>query len=72
MDNNTNNIDKYISLEEFSNICGKSQSTIKKRIHTIPRIEENNGTYLVLRGTRYPVNLRRFKANDFEKNAINY
>lgn len=61
-------VNQYITLEEFQHNSGMAISTIKKNIAKIPGIEKiGKDNYRVLRGTRYPANLRRFKSNNFGK-----
>jgi hypothetical protein len=62
----SNDIANYKTLEEFSKICGKSVSTIKKRYREIPVIEKRGTEYWVLKGTRYPCAVRRYKIPDSE------
>ena len=58
---------KYISLEDFHNISNISLNTIKRNVERIPGIEKEKESFRVLRGTRYPANMRRFKSNEFAR-----
>lgn len=66
-DNKNTSSKKYISLEDFHNISNISLNTIKKNIERIPGIEKEKESFKVLRGTRYPANMRRFKSNEFAR-----
>ena len=56
----------FITLENFSQLVNKSQSTIIKRYKEIPLIVLENGYYKVLKGTRYPAK-KNFKADDYSE-----
>ena len=53
---------KYVSLEEFEKISGVKIQTIKKRASEIPGLELKNNR--VLKGTRYPFPIGKYKAKD--------
>ena len=55
---------QYIPFDEFVNIAGVKERTIKKRRGDIPGLTYENNQFLVLRGTRYPCDLHRYKIND--------
>ena len=57
----------YITLDEFSKKCGIKSQTIKKRYEEIPGIQKSGNTYLVLEGTRYPVDKRKVKPKTREE-----
>lgn len=59
----------YISLEEFSEICGVRPTTIKKRYLEIPGVIRTGNTYQVIEGTRYPVDKRTIRAKNREEKA---
>lgn len=50
----TSELLKYITLDEFADICRKKPATIKRRADEIPGVVCTNDGYRVLIGTRYP------------------
>jgi hypothetical protein len=55
---------EYITLDEFSKLCGISCNTIKRKYKEIPGIEKVETEYRVQKGTRYPCSIRRYKIPD--------
>lgn len=55
---------EYITLEEFSKMCGKKETTIIKKYKEIPIIKKEKGEYKVLKGTRYPCYIKRYSIKD--------
>ena len=60
----TNEVVRYISLEEFVKKSGVKESTIKKRYKDIPGITKEGNSFTILSGTRYPCDKRRIKPKD--------
>ena len=63
---------RFISIEEFSEICGEKVNTIKKRYKEIPGIVKTGNTYQVQEGTRYPVDKRRIRIRTGGREAKAY
>ena len=57
---------QYISLEQFSKLIGKTESTIKRRRTEIPGVEYVDGVWEVLEGTRFPFKIRSCSITDDE------
>ena len=60
----TNEVVRYISMEEFAKTSGVKESTIKKRYQDIPGITKEGISFTILSGTRYPCDKRRIKPKD--------
>ena len=54
-------MNEHITIEEFVNIAGVKESTIKKRKNSIPGLKYENDKFIILSGTRYPCDLHRYK-----------
>ena len=54
-------MNEHITIEEFVNIAGVKESTIKKRKNSIPGLKYENDKFIILSGTRYPCDLHRDK-----------
>ena len=54
-------MNEHITIEEFANIAGVKESTIKKRKNSIPGLKYENNEFIILSGTRYPCDLHRYK-----------
>lgn len=63
---------EYISLEDFSKICGISIKQIKKRYQEIPGIIYIDNSFKVLIGTKYPYSMRGIKKQSLDKNNRKY
>lgn len=57
----------YITLDEFSRISGVKEETVKRKYKEIPGITKSGNTYLVLEGTRYPVDRRTIRPKTREE-----
>ena len=55
---------RYVKLDMFLAIAGKSESTIYRRRKEIPGFSYEDGHYIILEGTRYPCDLHRYKKQD--------
>lgn len=53
-----------IAIEEFVNIAGVKEATIMKKKNSIPGLKYQDGKFTILRGTRYPCDVHRYKLND--------
>ena len=53
-----------ISIEEFVNIAGVKEATIRKKKNSIPGLKCENGKFTILSGTRYPCDVHRYKLNN--------
>ena len=60
----TNEVVRYISMEEFAKKVGVKEETVKKRYQEIPGITKEGNTFTILSGTRYPCDKRRIKPKD--------
>ena len=60
----TNEVVRYISMEEFVKKVGVKEETVKKRYQEIPGITKEGNTFTILSGTRYPCDKRRIKPKD--------
>ena len=54
----------YIPLEKFAKMVDKSETTILKRRNEIPGIKNDGGSWVVLKGTRYPFKINSCKIED--------
>ncbi len=61
MDNNK------ISIEEFLNIAGVKEKTIIKNKDKIPGLTYVDGKFDIIKGTRYPCDLHRYKMRNSEE-----
>ena len=57
--------EERITIEEFVELAGVKERTIRKNKDKIPGLSYNNGNYDILKGTRYPFNLRSAKLKDY-------
>lgn len=48
----------YIELDEFLRICNIKKPTFLRRYKDIPGVEEKDGSFKILEGTRFPYNMR--------------
>ena len=55
---------RYVDIETFLPVAGKSETTIYRRRKEIPGLLYEDGTYIILEGTRYPCDLHRYKIED--------
>ncbi len=53
-----------IDVMEFAQIANVKISTIKKNAKRIPGLSYKNGTFEILKGTRYPGDFHRYKMKD--------
>lgn len=60
----TNEVVRYINMEEFAKKSGVKESTIKKRYKDIPGISKEGSSFTILSGTRYPCDKRRINPKD--------
>ena len=60
----TNEVVRYIGMEEFAKKVGVKEETVKKRYLEIPGITKEGNTFTILSGTRYPCDKRRIKLKD--------
>lgn len=54
----------YIPLEKFAKMVGKNETTILRRRNEIPGIKNDGGSWVVLKGTRYPFKINSCKIED--------
>ncbi|MDP3445199.1 MAG: hypothetical protein Q8T08_20250, partial [Ignavibacteria bacterium] len=50
-----------ISINEFLKIVNVKEETIRKNRHKIPGLTWSEGNYDIIKGTRYPADLHRYK-----------
>ena len=55
---------EYIELDDFVNISGVKEATIKKNYKRIPGFQKTDAGFRILSGTRYPFNLRNTNLDD--------
>lgn len=55
---------EYIELDDFVNISGVKETTIKKNYKRIPGFQKTEIGFRILSGTRYPFNLRNTNLDD--------
>ena len=66
----TKNIQKpvnYISFEEFVELSGVKEETVKRNYKKIPGVTKNDYGYQVLSGSRYPFDAHRYKLDTYTK-----
>ena len=51
----------YIPLEKFAKMVDKNETTILRRRNEIPGIKNDGGSWVVLKGTRYPFKINSCK-----------
>lgn len=54
---------RYITVEEFLNNANITEKTFLKKYKNIPGVTFEEGKFLILKGTRYPYNMRHNKPN---------
>lgn len=55
---------QLIDIAQFLEIAGVKENTVRKNKDKIPGLTYESGEFTILRGTRYPYNLRSAKLND--------
>lgn len=50
-----------VSIEDFLQIAGVKISTVKKNKDKIPGLTYANGKFDIIKGTRYPIDIHRYK-----------
>ena len=53
-----------IDIQTFLELAGVKEETVKKNKNNIPGLTYESGVYCILKGTRYPYNIRSAKLRD--------
>ena len=53
-----------IDIHMFLELAGVKEETVKRNKNNIPGLKYESGVYCILKGTRYPYNLRSAKLRD--------
>lgn len=62
---------QLVSIEEFASISHVNKNTVKRNAKRIPGLKYENGTFTILKGTRYPGDFHRYKMkNSAEKRYV--